>query len=115
MDAISIACRHLDEVFAKRSGRLVLLDLDWAKASDSIMPEPMFTALKCFSLPDAFIYMLKGIYTSHMFYIQDASGSFDSKHRHASICQGCPRSPVIFVIVMSVFIADVRRDFETPH
>ena len=79
-DNIFIARKYLDAAFANKNGRLALLALDWAKAFDSIMLEPMFDALKRFSLPDAFIHMLKGIYTSRTLYVQDASCSSDIKH-----------------------------------
>ena len=40
----------------------------------------------------------------------------DWKRQHSGICQGCPLSPYLFVIMMNVLFADVRhRNNDTMH
>lgn len=74
------------------------------------MPEPMFHALSRFGLPDAFIAMVKGIYNSRSFFVHDSSNSSSCRPQYAGISQGCPLSPVLFVMVMSILIADARDE-----
>ena len=109
-DAIFVARRFIDKAFAEKNGRLVLLALDWAKAFDSIMPEPMFAALSRFDLPSDFINMVRNIYSSRSFLVHELSVSSSTKSQSSGISQGCPLSPVLFVMVMSILIADAREE-----
>ena len=112
-DAIFVARRLIDKTFADKDSRLVLLALDWAKAFDSIMPEPMFAALSRFGLPDQFVHMVRNIYSSRSFFVHDHAVSSSCKSQHSGISQGCPLSPVLFVIVMSILIADARYELHS--
>lgn len=93
-DAIFVARRFIDKAFAEKDGRLVLLALDWAKAFDAIMPEPMFTALSRFGLPTQFIKMVRNIYSSRSYFVHDHSTSSSNKSQSSGISQGRPLSPV---------------------
>ena len=78
-DAVFVARRHIDKAFARRDSSLVLLALDWAKAFDSIMPEPMFTALHRFGRPLPFINMIRNIYSSRSFFVCDSGVNSNCK------------------------------------
>ena len=84
----------------------LLLALDWAKAFDSIMPEPMFAALSRFGLPDQFVEMVSNIYSSRSFFVHDSSLDSSTRQQNSGISQGCPLSPVLFVIVMTVLFSE---------
>ena len=109
-DALVIARRHIDKVFAFQNQHLVLLALDWAKAFDSIIPEPMLIALQLFGLPEQFIHMTRAIYTSREFYARANAMDSSKKVQHAGISQGCPLSPILFVIMMTALIIDTRTN-----
>ena len=109
-DALFMARRHIDHAYAKRDGKLCLLALDWAKAFDSIMPHSMIHALKRFGIPDDFLHMVNAIYSSRSFFVRDTNIDSTTKSQCAGISQGCPLSPVLFVMVMSVLISDARQD-----
>ena len=107
-DALFMARRFIDNAHAKPHGQLVLLALDWAKAFDSLMPGPMLNALRRFGLPVEFVNMIASIYDSRSFFVRDNNADSNIKSQFAGISQGCPLSPVLFVITMSIVIADSR-------
>ena len=103
-----MARRFIDNAHAKPNCKFVLLALDWAKAFDSLMPGPMLNALRRFGLPAEFINMLASIYDSRSFFVRDSNADSSVKSQCAGISQGCPLSLLLFVITMSIVIADSR-------
>ena len=67
-------------------------------------------ALHRFGIPQHFIDMIHAIYSSRMFFVHDQQHSSDAKHSHFGISQGCPLSPMLFIIMMIVLIPDARDD-----
>eukprot|EP00959_Pyramimonas_sp_CCMP1952_P125062 2614425-Pyramimonas_sp.AAC.1 len=53
-DALFVARRLIEETWSSRSGKLVLLALDWAKAFDSVSPTALAQALVRFGTPGHF-------------------------------------------------------------
>ena len=86
----------------------MLLALIFAKACDSLMPGPLLNALRRFGLPAEFVNMIASIYDSRSFFVRDSNAESSIKSQYAGISQGCPLSPVLFVITMSIVIADSR-------
>ena len=109
-DALFLARRSLEEAWATKDGKAVLLALDWAKAFDSVTPEALFTALRRFGVPEGFVRMVQGIYAEREFVVKDAGVTSDPHPQKAGICQGCPLSPFLFVILMTVLIHDAVRE-----
>ena len=64
-----------------------------------------------FGIPQHFIDMIHAIYSSRMFFSHDQQHSSDVKHQHFGISQGCPLSPMLFVIMMIVSVSDAHDDF----
>ena len=106
-----MARRHIDDAYAKKKCKLCLLALDWAKSFDNIMSQCMIHALQRFGIPKDFLHMVDAIYSSRAFFVYDTIIDSTSKSQRAGISQGCPLSPVLFVIVMNVLIADARQNF----
>jgi len=104
-DAIFAVRRHIETALAHRTGASFIA-LDWAKAFDSIMPEPLQTALLRFGLPERLVRLISNIYAQRAFKV--VSGQTEStQHRQAAgISQGCPLSPFLFIMVMSVIMYD---------
>ena len=109
-DALFMARRFIDQAHATKDSKLVLLALDWAKAFDSIMPEPMLVALERFGLPNHFLSMIDAIYSSRVFFVHDNCQDSSTQCQSSGISQGCPLSPFLFVMVMSVIITDARSN-----
>ncbi|CAE8640176.1 unnamed protein product [Polarella glacialis] len=71
-------------------------------------------AMKRFGIPDCFIKVIRGIYSDREFVVRDA-GSLSSKQpQHFGICQGCPLSPFLFAVVMTILMHDAKHNM-TEH
>ena len=106
--ALFMARRFIDCALVKKDGKLVALALDWSKAFDSIMLESMYFALSRLGVPHDFVSMIKAIYTSRAFFVQCSSHDSSRRVQYAGICQGCPLSPFLFIMVMDVLMKDAR-------
>ena len=103
-----MARRAIEQAWATREGEVTMLALDWAKAFDSISPAAMSCALRRFGLPDEFVAMVDAIYDNRRFHVKDCGNVSTWRTQRFGICQGCPLSPFLFVIVMTVMLEDVR-------
>ena len=81
--------------------------LDWKKAFDSIAPPALTAALRRFGLPEHVLDVIASIYTDRRFRVRDCGQTSDEHIQHSGISQGCPLSPFLFVMLMSVLIKDV--------
>lgn len=107
-DALFVARRAMERTRASRDGRLVILALDWAKAFDSMSSEALGSALRRFGIPDGFVSIVQAIFSNRQFLVRDA-GHTSAWHSQAfGISQGCPLSPYLFVILMTVLLHDAK-------
>jgi len=118
-DAIFVAKRMLERAQASSDEVLNFLALDWAKALDSIAPDSLLNALRRFGLPEEFVQMVAAIYEYRSFTVKDNGVTSETHRQSSGICQGCPLSPYLFVIVMTILMGDARallvqHGFELP-
>jgi hypothetical protein len=113
-DALHCARRAIDRAVADRGGSLHLLALDWQKAFDSINPDAMMNALRRLGLPPHFCEVMRSIYTGRLFEVRECSQASERKRQDSGICQGCPLSPFLFVLVMTVLMHDARELLSAP-
>lgn len=64
--------------------------------------------------------MMQNVYQNRTFLVQDAGARSRLHPQSAGVCQGCPLSPFLFVIFMTVLIHDARielhkRSGKQPH
>lgn len=90
-----------------------MIALGWAKAFDTIKPESMLLALRRFGLPDDFLDMIRSIYTSRKFRVHENGNDSSTRRQHSGISQGCPLSPILFSMVMSILITDARIELHS--
>ena len=105
--AIFVAKRLIENALAIQSGRLSMLLLDWSKAFDRVSPTAMLHALRRFGIPEKIVGMISAIYSERTFCIRDAGLISETKQQAMGIAQGCPLSPYLFIIMLSVIFADV--------
>ena len=111
-DALHCARRAVERAFADRGGCLHLLALDWQMAFDSINPAAMINALRRFGLPPHICQVVQAIYSERHFRVSD-TGQTSAEHlQFSGICQGCPLSPFLFVMVMTVLMHDAVANLE---
>ena len=107
-DALFLARRVIEQRMETQKGRAVLLALDWAKAFDSISPDGMAAALLRFGVPGPLVQMIAAIYTDRRFYVNEGSQKSTWRRQCSRISQGCPLSPFLFIIVMTILLRDAK-------
>ena len=107
-DAIFAARRVIEDAWATKDGRVIMLALDWEKAFDSISPPGLERALLRFGCPKDFVELISAIYSDRMFVVCD-NGRYSGWHvQHNGISQGCPLSPFLFIMLMTVLMHDAK-------
>ena len=106
--------RAVELAWSQRDGCLHLLALDWRKAFDSINTESLLDALRKFGVPEPFVQMVSSIYSERVFLVTDCGEPSDRHRQSSGICQGCPLSPFLFIIVMTILM-DVARSELSPQ
>ena len=107
-DALHCARRAIERAIADRGGRLHLLALDWAKAFDSIDPRALLDCLRRLGIPNEFCLVVAAIYKDRKFFVSDCGVQSSASTQSSGICQGCPLSPYLFSIVMTVLMHDAH-------
>ena len=83
--------------------------MDWEKAFDKIDQGKLIEALKRMDLPSKYIDAIKSLYEEPTFAVKSGDNESTWKRQNTGIRQGCPLSPYLFVIVMSVVMKDVHE------
>jgi hypothetical protein len=107
-DAILLARRAIEQAWELKDGKVILLALDWAKAFDSVSPAGLIESLRRFGIPAPFRDMISSIYTDRRFIVKDAGETSSWYNQSYGICQGCPLSPFLFIILMTVLMHDAK-------
>ena len=105
--AVFIAKRLIENAWALPLEKLSILLLDWSKAFDRISPPAMLHALRRFGIPEMFIAMISAIYSDRTFCIRDGGVTSSTRQQAMGIAQGCPLSPYLFIITLTVIFEDV--------
>ena len=61
------------------------------------------------------VSMIAAIYEDRTFHTNDFSIASKDHRQAAGIAQGCPLSPYLFIIMMSVLARDVENSLSTGH
>ena len=72
-----------------------------------------FEALRRFGLSDKMIAAVAAIYEAPTFQTRGFQDHTAEGQVHAGIRQGCPLSPYLFVIVLTVIFADIDHDLDS--
>ena len=101
--------RRTQEIQEEASLECHLLLLDWGKAFDKVLQDRMTKAIKRLGIPDNIINMINKIYREPNYTIVDKDTTTDPRIQRAGIRQGCPLSPYLFVMLMTVIMYDVEK------
>jgi hypothetical protein len=70
--------------------------------------DALLNALRRFGLPGHVLKVLESIYSDRKFQVKECSTTSEDCRQDSGICQGCPLSPFLFFIVMSMLMEDAR-------
>ena len=102
----------LDLAWAQRGGHTSIVALDWQRAFDAIDPTALLGALKRFGLPQHVLDVVRAIYADRKFQVRDCGQVSDVRPQHSGISQGCPLSPFLFVMLMTVLMQDAVENLQ---
>ena len=108
-DAIHLI-RRIIEYGESTNNKLHLLLLDWEKAFDKVDRNEMFNAMERMEINPKLIRLVKTIYKDTKFKVEIDGRASDWQTQHTGIRQGCPLSPYLFLIVMTVMFYDVHQE-----
>ena len=98
--------RHIYLALARRDGRIGMVALDWREAFDSIDVDALIVASGRFGLPPKLLRMIKHIYADRRFRVIDTFSQSSERMQKSGISQGCPLSPFLFVMLMTILVND---------
>ena len=105
-DALFIA-RRLQDLGERSGDNIVICMLDWKQAFDRISHPRMMQALERLNLPRKFRNLIASFYTDLSFQVKHENFLSHAKPQDAGIGQGCPLSPFLFILVMTVLFHDI--------
>ena len=83
--------------------------LDWEKAFDKVKHDKLFEALERMSIPDKTLKAIKQLYKNPTFRIEMEGRTSEWTKQNSGIRQGCPLSPYLFVLLMSIMFNDIKE------
>ena len=99
--------RRLQELYEKDNTPLYLLFLDWSMAFDRIDHTALLGSLRRLGMPAHYLEIISDLYTDPNFVVSNNSAPEGHGKCYAGIRQGCPLSPYLFIMVMTVLMHDV--------
>jgi hypothetical protein len=93
----------------------MFLAMGWAQALDSVSPACLANALVRFGVPMTIVNVIRAIYTDRKFFVADSFSDSELHPQAFGISQGCPLSPFLFVMMMSVLMWDAKQDLQDIH
>jgi len=105
-DALQCVRRIIDKGEMTGSKTLLVL-LEWEKAFDKVNQEGLFKALQRMNVPAKFVNIIKSMYNEPSFFVEIEGYTSAIRQQESGIRQGCPLSPYLFIVLMTVLFHDV--------
>ena len=112
-DAIFFLRRKIEMATSLNNGKLMVLALDWARAFDSISPPAMIEALRRFGITEHVLRVIQAIYSERSSKVVDCNETSKQHAQNAGISQGCPLSPFLFVMIMTILMHDAAESLDS--
>ena len=105
--------RRLIELHERHQETFYALFLDWAQAFDSVTHVAIENALLRIGVHPAFTAAILSIYQGCQFAVKDSNARSSRKQFSRGIRQGCPLSPYLFIITLSVLFQDTYDTYKS--
>ena len=105
--------RRLQDYSLKTGQPMHILLLDWKMAFDMVDHESMCIAIERLGVHRHYVDIIRDLYKDQTFNTLGMQGSTAQAKPHTGIRQGCPLSPYLFIMVMTVLMFDVDRRLRT--
>ncbi len=89
--------------------------LDWEKAFDKVDREGMFIALERMNVDVKIINIIKQLYKRTEFKVELDGVQSEWEEQSTGIRQGCPLSPYLCLVVMTVMFHDIKERVQINH
>ena len=99
--------RRLQDYSSRTGVPFHCLFVDWKQAFDKLDHSSMIIALQRLGVHQHYLDIIQDIYNDPTFYTVGMQGEKQHATPHTGIRQGCPLSPYLFVMVLSVILSDV--------
>ena len=103
--------------FAEATGKNIsIILLDWEKAFDRLDHNRLIESLQRVEVPQRLLQLtcIKDTYSRPKFRVSCSEGSSAFSCQETGIRQGCPLSPYVLIVAMSVAFADRKARLHTP-
>ena len=107
--------RRLFEIHERHGLSFYVLFLDWAQAFDTVSHRSLSISLSRIGVPEHFSKAVMAIYSTAAFAVKDTHTYSERKPFRRGIRQGCPLSPYLFIIVLSVLFEDTYQQYVTQY
>ena len=108
-DAIHCVRRIVDKGESTNTKTLMVL-IDWEKAFDKVDQQGLFIALERVNMSQKIVNLIKAMYANPQFKVSVEDNTSGWYLLETGIRQGCPLSPYLFVILMSVMFHDIHAE-----
>ena len=82
--------------------------MDWEKAFDKIHQGRLLDALRIIGIPSKMVRVIEAIYRNPKFSVKEMGKRSSERRQNSGIRQGCPLSPYLFIIVMTVIMRNIN-------
>ena len=106
MDVISQLRHKVEQDWAQRDGRLMVLALDWKRAFESISLDALLLGLRRCGFTEHVLKTIGAIYRDRRFQLRDCGQQSSSKPQNFRIAQCYLLSPCLYLMIVSVLMAD---------
>ena len=102
--------RRLREIQEESGSSFHTLLFDWEKAFDKVDQTRMIQAIRRLGVKENIINMIEAIYKEPKFTIKEGKTTTVPRRQLTGIRQGCPLSPYLFILLLTVITHDVKHD-----